>query len=82
MTQIIVTLEPSADTTLLRRMIDNMKGVFKTALNETANSDEFVENETSDNEKDWIKKMEYLSNNIDHSIIDMDDERTKYIMSK
>ena len=32
MTQIVVTLDNSADENFLRRMIENMKGVVKTSL--------------------------------------------------
>ncbi|MBD5583579.1 MAG: hypothetical protein HDQ88_00630 [Clostridia bacterium] len=31
---------------------------------------------------EWIKKMKNLSNSVNPSVIDMEDERTKYLMSK
>lgn len=73
MTQIVVTLENGADTTFLRKMIENMKGVLKTSVKgkkDKQNSDA------------WIKQMQDLSNSLDASMIDMTDERTRYIMSK
>lgn len=76
MTQIVVTLENGADSSLLRQMIENMKGVLKTSLRNRPSSD----NSTEVNE--WIDGMRELSGSIDSSIIDMDDERTRYIMSK
>lgn len=39
--------------------------------------------EKLDKEKsDWIKNMSTLSDTFDSSLIDMDDDRTRYIMSK
>lgn len=73
MTQIVVTLENDADENLLRHMIENMKGVLKTSVK--ANND----NKTTG---EWIHKMKELSETIDKSYIDMNDERTRYIMSK
>ena len=37
---------------------------------------------TLENSKEWIRKMMELSNSIDTSVVDMDDERTRYLMSK
>ena len=31
---------------------------------------------------EWIKKMKKLSHSVNPSVIDMEDERTKYLMSK
>lgn len=72
MTQIVVTLENGADSTLPRRMIENMKGVLKTS----------VVYSPTDCSSEWIEKMRKLRDSIDPSMIDMDDERTRYIMSK
>ena len=58
MTQILVTLENGADSTLLQRMIENMKGVLKASVQSNVQS------------------------RIDTSVVDMDDERTRYLMSK
>ncbi len=72
MTQIVVTLENGADSTLLRRMIENMKGVLKAS----------VVYSPTDCSSEWIEKMRKLRDSIDPSMIDMDDERTRYITSK
>ena len=72
MTQIVVTLENGADSALLRRMIENMKGVLKTS----------VVYSPTDCSSEWIEKMRKLRDSIAPSMIDMDDERTRYIMSK
>ncbi len=77
MTQMIVTLENNADSNFLRKMIENMKGVLKVSFPVTS---------SITNEKDstdlWIEKMNKLSKSIDSSIVDLNDERTRYIMSK
>lgn len=76
MTQIIVTLEQGADSTLLQRMIENMKGVLSASLSP-------LNNRTRDEEADeWIDRMRKLSEKFDSSLIDMSDERTRYLMSK
>ena len=77
MTQILVTLENVADVTLLQRMIENMKGVLKASVQSNVQS----RNDGTDS-KEWIRKMMELSNSIDTSVVDMDDERTRYLMSK
>lgn len=76
MTQIVVTLENGADSNLLRRAIENMKGVMKAKIHR----DSF--HTTSDEADQWIREMKELSNKVDSSIIDTEDERTQYIMSK
>ena len=77
MTQIIVTLEPGADTFFLKRVIDNMKGVFRTSVEENSKS---VTNENKSNE--WLEKLHQIKRDINPDVIDMDDERTRYLMSK
>lgn len=77
MTQILVTLENGADSTLLQRMIENMKGVLKASVQSNVQS----RNDGTDS-KEWIRKMMELSNSIDSSVVDMDDERTRYLMLK
>lgn len=76
MTEIIVTLENGADSTLLSKMIENMKGVLKASVRRNVKSDK---KERTD---EWIRKMTQLSNSMDSSMIDMSDEKTRYIMSK
>ncbi len=76
MTQILVTLDNSADVGLIQRMIENMKGVLETRLsNKTATKID----ESADA---WFNKLESLRKSYDPSYIDMDDERTQYILSK
>ncbi|MBD5339046.1 MAG: hypothetical protein HDR98_07995 [Bacteroides sp.] len=38
MTQIVVTLEKGADSSLLQKMIENMKGVLRTSLQSSVKS--------------------------------------------
>lgn len=76
MTQIIVTLEPGADSSFLKKAIDNMKGVFKTSVKEMSNSS------TTPIRNEWLEKLHQIKNDINPEVIDMSDERTKYLMSK
>ena len=75
MTQIVVTLENNADENLLRRMIENMKGVVKTSLKHSSTKHT---KETSD----FMESLHAIKKSIDPSVIDMSDPRTRYIMSK
>lgn len=77
MTQIIVTLEPGADSSFLRRPIDNMKAVFKTSVNESSKN-MMIDNKNSE----WLEKLHQIKRDINSKVIDMDDERTRYLMSK
>ncbi|MDE6023501.1 MAG: hypothetical protein K2G13_08375 [Muribaculaceae bacterium] len=75
MTQILVTLDNNADTSLLRRMIENMKGVLATSIQSKKMSD-------NDDTEEWISNLHAIKNSINPDLIDMNDERTRYIMSK
>ena len=74
MTQIIVTLENGANTPLLQHMIENMKGVVKTSISIT--QPKVAEKD------DWVDKITALSESINLSMIEVDDERTQYILDK
>lgn len=76
MTQLLVTLDTGADVGLLQRMIENMKGVLEARL---ANMSSVKADESADA---WFDKLEALRNSYDPSYIDMNDERTQYILSK
>ena len=73
MTQILVTIDNNADASLLRRMIENMKGVIATSVQSIKKTDDAEE---------WINNLHAIKSKINPDLIDMNDERTKYIMSK
>ncbi len=75
-TEIIVTRENGADSTFLRKKIEHMKVVLKASIQSESHTEERTANDN------WIRKMTGLSQSIDPSIIDMSDEKTRYIMSK
>lgn len=76
MTQFVVSIDQNADFSLLKRIIENLKGVVNVSISKSNQS-------TSDTDTQlWIKKMKALSDGINKFPIDMDDERTKYLMSK
>ncbi|MDE6051463.1 MAG: hypothetical protein K2G08_07235 [Paramuribaculum sp.] len=76
MTQIVVTLENNADENFLRRMIENMKGVVKTSLRHNPAVQD------REDESQFLSTLHNIKREIDPSVIDMSDPRTKYIMSK
>ena len=75
MTQIFVTLDNTADTSLLRRMIENMKGVLATSVQSITKSDH-------EDAEEWLDNLHAIKKSINPDLIDMSDERTRYIMSK
>lgn len=77
MTQILVTLENGADSNLIQRIIENIKGVFHTTV-ETHSS----ANNISKEHIEWMEKIKNLTESFDSSLIDMEDERTRYLMNK
>ena len=74
MTQIVVTLENGADSTFIRRMIENMKGVLNASVHRQPSPSKEAE--------DWLGVLHGIKRDVDPSVIDMDDERTQYIMKK
>ena len=75
-TEILVTLESGADSNLISHVIENIKGVLKTSIQKEQHSEKDRRHE------EWMRKINELSNSMDPSIIDMSDERIRYIMSK
>ena len=75
MTQILVTLDNNADTSLLRRMIENMKGVLATSV-------QTIKKPESEEVEEWLNNLHEIKRSINADLIDMTDERTRYIMSK
>lgn len=76
MTQIVVTLENGADTNFIRRMIENMRGVLNASVHRVTASD------STDVSDDWLDMLHSIKDSVDTSVIDKDDDRTNYIMSK
>lgn len=75
-TEIIVTLETGADINLISQIIENIKGVLKASVQKETTYEEALRHE------EWMRKINELSNRVDPAIIDLSDERTRYIMSK
>lgn len=75
MTEIVVKLTPSADTSFLKKAIENMRGVFSTYIRE-------VPKKSVDQNNDWLEKLHALKNDINPDVIDFSDDKTNYIMSK
>ena len=87
MTQITATLAKGADPNLIRKIFENVKGVISTSItfkNENGNSkDDLLEDsKISPEKKQWLDKLNRLYNNVDRDAIDLNDERTQYILSK
>lgn len=80
MTQIVVTLDSNADENLLRRMIENMKGVLKTTL--THNREDIKVKDSKTETSQWIETLHSIKYSINSNVIDISDPRTNYIMSK
>ena len=72
-TEIIVTLETGADINLISQIIENIKGVLKASVQKETTYEEALRHE------EWMRKINELSNRVDPAIIDLSDERTRYI---
>ena len=87
MTQITATLSKEADPNLIRQIFENVKGVIATSVTfkkegENTNDELSKENKISPEKKEWLNKLDHLYNNVDREAIDLNDERTQYILSK
>ena len=87
MTQITATLSKEADPNLIRQIFDNVKGVIATSITfnkEEKNSNDILSkgNKLSPEKRNWLNKLNHLYNNVDRDAIDLNDERTQYILSK
>ena len=81
MDQLIVTLEPGADKALLKKMIKNIKGIADVILKkESSPQKNKTIKKINQETDDWIQEMRELSNSFDSSVVDLNDERTKYIL--
>ena len=76
MNVIQVNVDENADVGFLRKMIENIKGVITTTYVKP------VSPTSSSEVEEWINNLHSLQADIDPSLIDMDDERTRYILSK
>lgn len=75
MTQFVVTIENEADKSFLRRAIENMKGILSV-------SEHNPQSIATDKRSEWLGQLEAMRRMIDPSLVDTNDERTRYIMSK
>lgn len=84
MDQLIVNIEPGANVAFLRKIIKNIKGIEGVVLKRDVEIQPKVKTMKKSDKKteEWIRKMRELSNSVEPSAIDMNDERTRYLMSK
>lgn len=76
MTQMTVWLDNDANPAVIKKVLQNMKGVMKISLQKDKHKKEDVK------AQEWINELHRLVNNVDRTVIDMNDERTRYILSK
>ena len=78
MTQIVatLTLDENANPSIIQELLENLKGVVQVSLNKQT---KVIESKNEEAEQ-WINKLHRLQQNIDRSLIDMNDERTQYIL--
>ena len=78
MKQMVLTLSPEVDENLLIKILENIKGIWKITLEETDNS----ENSHTEQTEAWLRNLREIRDSIDLKAIDMDDEKTKYLLAK
>lgn len=76
MTQITVTLGEDANPSIIRQVLENMKGVLKVSIKHDKNSPTQKNIESSE----WRDELNSLLKNIDYSAIDINEERTRHIL--
>lgn len=76
MTRITATLGDDANPSIIQQVLENMKGVLKVSVHSDKN---FSENEKCVSEE-WLNELHNLAKKINRSAIDVDDERTRYIL--
>ena len=76
MTQITATLGEDANPSIIRQVLENMKGVIKVSIHKEKDIPE--QGRTVSDE--WIKELHSLVKSINRSDIDIKDERTRYIL--
>ena len=87
MTQITATIANEADPDLIRQIFENIKGVIETSISFKGDKNA-EENDSIDpavltqEKKEWLNKLNRLYNNVDREAIDVNDEKTRYILSK
>ena len=77
MTQLTLNIEDKAILPHLKKILSAIDGVSIAP----AKRKKMCATKDTESEK-WIKELHELVNNVDRSVIDMNDERTKYIMSR
>lgn len=94
MTQIIVTLDKDANPSFLQKIFENIRGVVKTSVK--IKTEEVSEPSTQqplseqhnyiddlpEEKKKWLEELDSLCKDVDRSVIDLNDERTRYLLSK
>lgn len=76
MTQITAVLSDDANPSIIQQVLENMKGVLKVSIHK--------DKKTLDKEKtvseEGLSDLQNLVNSIDRAAIDINDERTRYIL--
>lgn len=70
----ILTLEPGADSNILKSLFENIKGIGSIKI------ENYEKNESEKEKK--LRLINELAGSLDPSIIDWNDERTQYIMKR
>lgn len=73
MTQIVVTLDNNADSSLIQRIIENISGVVSASMKKVS---------PSARNQEWMDRIDSLANRVPADVIDWDDERTKYLLTR
>lgn len=76
MTQITATLSDNANPSIIREVLENMKGVLKVTISKHQD----VVTEKCGKTMERLDKLANLQKKLDLSSIDIKDERTRYIL--
>ena len=76
MRQLTLTLTKDADIDIINRILENIKGIENISYSESFKKD------NKRKAQNLINKIREIRDEIDLDKIDLDDERTKYLLSK
>lgn len=76
MRQLTLTLTKDADIDIINRILENIKGIKNISYSESFKKD------NKRKAQNLINKIREIRDEIDLDKIDLDDERTKYLLSK
>lgn len=84
MTRFTFAISPDANPSMIRNILENIKGVLANSISITQTDPKDIPAEGSKtlSHEEYMEKLHSLINSIDKTAIDRTDDKTQYILSK